>query len=157
MIELPDDFRDLLVELLDAGVEFVVLGGHAVAYHGHPRATKDLDILVRASAANAARVYRALASFGAPLDLFDVKEADFAAYDGVLQIGLPPRRIDILNRADGITFDEAIAGARSFEVAGRDVPVIGLDALLKNKRASGREQDVADIKALEALHRRGPA
>jgi hypothetical protein len=64
VIDLPEDFRDLLIELHDAGAEFVVLGGHAVAYHGHPRATKDLDVLVRASAANAARVYKALASMG---------------------------------------------------------------------------------------------
>lgn len=153
MIDLPPDFRDLLIELHDAGAEFVVLGGHAVAYHGHPRATKDLDVLVRASTANAARVYRALASFGAPLRLFEVGEADFATYDGVLQIGLPPRRIDILNRADGITFDEAATGAEAFEVEGRRIPVIGLTALLKNKRAAAREQDLADVKALEAITR----
>jgi predicted nucleotidyltransferase len=154
VIDLPEDFRDLLVELHDAGAEFVVLGGHAVAYHGHPRATKDLDVLVRASAANAARVYKALASFGAPLGLFEIGEADFATYDGVLQIGLPPRRIDILNRADGITFDEAIDAHESFEVEGRRIPVIGLAALLKNKRAAAREQDVADVKALETIRRR---
>ncbi len=151
MIELPEDFRDVLVELHQAGAEFVVLGGHAVAYHGHPRATKDLDVLVRASPANAALVYRALASFGAPLALFEVGEADFATYEGVLQIGLPPRRIDILNRADGITFDDAIAGHDAFEVEGRRIPVIGLAALLKNKRAAAREQDLADVKALEAI------
>lgn len=151
MIDLPEDFRDLLIELHDAAAEFVVLGGHAVAYHGHPRATKDLDVLVRASAANAARVYKALASFGAPLHLFEVGEADFATYDGVLQIGLPPRRIDILNRADGITFDEAIDAHGSFEVEGRRIPVIGLAALLKNKRAAAREQDLADVRALETI------
>ena len=151
MIDLPEDFRDLLVELHDAGAEFVVLGGHAVAYHGHPRATKDLDVLVRASATNAVRVYKALASFGAPLGSFEVGEADFATYDGVLQIGLPPRRVDILNRADGITFDEAIDSHQSFEVEGRRIPVIGLAALLKNKRAAAREQDLADISALESI------
>lgn len=154
MIDLPEDFRDLLIELHDAGAEFVLLGGHAVAYHGHPRATKDLDVLVRASPANAERVYRALASFGAPLGLFEVSAADFATYDGVLQIGLPPRRIDILNRADGITFDEARAGHESLEVEGRRIPVIGLSALLKNKRAAAREQDLADVTALEAIARR---
>ena len=153
MIDLPEDFRDLLIELHDAGAEFVLLGGHAVAYHGHPRATKDLDVLVRASPGNAARVYKALAAFGAPLSLFEVGEADFATYDGVLQIGLPPRRIDILNRVDGITFDEATAGQESFEVEGRRIPVIGLPALLKNKRAAAREQDLADIKALEGIAR----
>jgi hypothetical protein len=149
VIELPDDFRDLLIELADANAEFVVLGGHAVAFHGHPRATKDLDVLVRATKDNAARVYRALAAFGAPLAAFEVSEEDFAAYDGVLQIGLPPRRIDVLNRADGITFDEAIAAGDAFDIEGRRIPIIGLDALLANKRAAGREQDLADVKALE--------
>jgi predicted nucleotidyltransferase len=154
VIELPGDFRDLLVELYDAGADFVVLGGHAVAFHGHPRATKDLHVLVRSTPANAARVYRALAAFGAPLDMFDVAEADFATYDGVLQIGLPPRRIDILNRADAISFDEAVAEGEAFEIDGRRIPVIGLQALLKNKRKAARAQDLADIKALEAASRR---
>jgi len=148
VIDLPDDFRDLLVELADASAEFVVLGGHAVAFHGHPRATKDLDVLVRATRENAARVYRALANFGAPLAAFEVTEADFSTYDGVLQIGLPPRRIDILNRANGITFDEAVAAGDTFDLEGRQIPIIGLAALVANKRAAGREQDLADIKAL---------
>lgn len=151
MIELPQDFRDLLVELCDAGAAFVVVGGHAVAFHGHPRATKDLGVLVRPDAANAARVYKALADFGAPLDSIEVEASDFATYDGVLQIGLPPRRIDILNRATGITFDEAVASGESFQLDGRAIPVIGLEALLKNKLAAGRDQDRADVKALERL------
>ena len=151
MIELPEDFRDLLLALRDAGAEFVVVGGHAVAFHGHPRATKDLDILVRATNANAKLVYSALAAFGAPLAAFEVGEGDFASYDGVLQMGIPPLRIDIINRADGITFDEAIAEGASIELDGRTIPVIGRQALLKNKRASGREQDLADIKVLERI------
>jgi predicted nucleotidyltransferase len=153
VIELPQDFRDLLVELHDAGAAFVVVGGHAVAFHGHPRATKDLDVLVRADAANAARVYQALATFGAPLDAIEVAESDFATYDGVLQIGLPPRRIDILNRATGITFDEAVAAHASFQLDGRSIPIIGLEALLKNKIAAGRDQDRADVKALQRIER----
>lgn len=151
MIQLPDDFRDLLVELHDAGADFVVVGGHAVAFHGHPRATKDLDVLVRANDVNARRVFQALVAFGAPLQSFEVSEADFATYDGVLQIGLPPRRIDVLNRVDGITFDEAIAEGEMFDLEGRPIRIIGLRALLNNKRASGREQDLADVQAL--LHR----
>lgn len=149
MIDLPSDFQDLLIELHDAGVEFVVIGGHAVAYHGHPRATKDLDVLVRPVAENAARVYRALAAFGAPLETFDVGEEDFTTYDGILQIGLPPRRIDILNQAAGISFDGAIADGESFELEGRRIPVIGIDALLRNKAAAGRDQDLADIANLK--------
>ena len=148
MIELPDDFRDLLIELADAGADFVLVGGHAVAFHGHPRATKDMDVLIRASTGNADLVYRALANFGAPLAAFEVQAADFATYDGVLQIGLPPRRVDILNRADGITFDEAIAEGACLTLDGRTIPVIGRAALLKNKRAAGRAQDVADVEAI---------
>lgn len=153
LIDLPEDFRDLLIELHDAGAAFVVLGGHAVAFHGHPRATKDLDVLVRADATNAQLVYRALAAFGAPLAAIDVKESDFATYDGVLQIGLPPRRIDVLNRASGVTFDEAVSAGDSFLLDGRTIPVIGREALLRNKRASARAQDLADVKALEAIAR----
>jgi hypothetical protein len=154
VIDLPDDFRDLLVELHDAGAAFVVLGGHAVAFHGHPRATKDIDVLVRPEPENATRVYRALAAFGAPLESFEVSEEDFATYDGVLQIGLPPRRIDILNRASGISFDDAIASGDTFELEGRQIPIIGLGALLENKRAAGRAQDLADIEALELARNR---
>lgn len=150
VIELPDDFRDLLIELADAGAEFVVIGGHAVAFHGHPRATKDLDVLVRANPDNAAKVYRALAAFGAPLGSFEVHQEDFATYDGILQIGLPPRRIDILNHAAGITFDAAIASGDAFEIDERRIPIIGLEALLRNKRAAGRAQDLADVAALQA-------
>jgi hypothetical protein len=151
MVELPEDFRDLLIALSDAGAEFVLVGGHAVAFHGHPRATKDLDVLVRATEANAKLVYRALAAFGAPLATFEVGAGDFASYDGVLQMGVPPLRIDIINRADGITFDEAIAEHSSIEIEGHIIPVIGRTALLKNKRASGRAQDIADVNILERL------
>ena len=128
-----------------------MLGGHAVGFHGHPRATKDLDILVRASEANARKVYRALAEFGAPLENFAVSVADFAAYDGVLQLGVPPLRIDVITRATGITFDSAIADGVSLELDGRRIPVIGRAALLANKRAAGRPQDLADVAALEAI------
>jgi hypothetical protein len=149
MIELFDDFRDLLVELHKAKARFVVLGGHAVAFHGHPRATKDLHILVEADADNAKRVYAALAAFGAPLSAFEVGVDDFSSYDGVLQIGVPPRRVDIINRADGITFAEAVAGGETFDVDGHKIPVIGRSALIKNKRAAGRPQDIADVETLK--------
>ena len=149
MLDLPDDFRDVLVALSDAGADFVLIGGHAVAYHGHPRATSDMDILVRANGDNASRVFAALAAFGAPLGALDVTVEDFAEYDGVLQLGLPPNRIDILTKADGISFDQAIAGAPEIDVEGRRIRLIGLRALLANKRASGRHKDLADVEALE--------
>lgn len=153
MIDLPADFRDLLIELADAQADFLVVGGYAVAFHGHPRATKDIDVLVRADVANAKRVYKALAAFGAPLQAFAVNEGDFASYDGVLQIGLPPLRIDIINKASGITFDEAITDAIKLNVDGREIPIIGLAPLLKNKVASGRPQDLADVDALMRVTR----
>lgn len=106
-------------------------------------------MLVLAEPDNAKRVYAALAAFGAPLDAFDVGAEDFSSYDGILQLGVPPRRIDIINHADGITFAEAVADGQTFEVDGRAIPIIGLAALLKNKRAVKREQDLADVKALE--------
>lgn len=150
MIELPPDVRDILIELYDAGADFVVVGGHAVAFHGHPRATKDLDVLVRADPRNASRVYQALAAFGAPLERFEVGESDFATYDGVLQIGLPPRRIDILNRASGITFDEALAGGEEFDLDGRSIRVIGFDALIKNKTAAAVNRTLPTSKLFAA-------
>jgi predicted nucleotidyltransferase len=153
VIELPQDFRDLLVALADEGAEFAVVGGYAVAFHGYVRATKDLDIFVRPTNENARRVYMALASFGAPLHAFSVAETDFAAYDGILQVGVAPIRIDILNRIRAVSFDEAVSSGDSFELEGRSIPVIGLDALIHNKSAVGREQDIADVALLRAARR----
>jgi len=144
-----EDFRDFLVALADAGADFVIVDGYAVAYHGHPRATKDIDVLVRPRADNATRVFRALADFGAPIEALDIQEADFASYDGVLQIGLPPNRIGILTRIDGVSFDEAIRAGHVTTIDARRIPLIGLDALLENKRTSARPQDLADVRALE--------
>ncbi|MEM1034838.1 MAG: nucleotidyltransferase [Myxococcota bacterium] len=139
-MDLPHDFRDLLVELDLAGADFVVVGGYAVAFHGYPRATKDLDVFVRPTRENAARVYRGLAAFGAPLSAFDVGPDDFCDYDGVLQLGVPPFRIDILHRISGVAYDEAVRDAPTVTIEGRTVLIISRDALLANKRASGRPQ-----------------
>lgn len=96
MTELFADFRDLLAELQDARAEFMIVGGHAVAFHGHPRATKDLDVFVRASPENANRVVEALAAFGAPLMQVGVSASDFEREGTVVQLGIPPVRIDII-------------------------------------------------------------
>ena len=152
-MDLPDDFRDLLVCLHDAGAEFAIIGGYAVAFHGHLRATKDLDVLVRPTPENARNVYRGLAAFGAPLSSFEVSEADFATYDGVLQIGVSPVRIDIINRI-AVPFDDVIADGETLDVEGRSIHVIGRAALLRAKRAAGRPQDLADVAALEHLKSR---
>lgn len=142
------DFRDVIVELADAGADFLIIGGYAVAHHGHVRATLDLDVLVRPSEENARRVFEALARFGAPLTAHGVSAGDFAKTGTVYQVGLPPHRIDVLTSVAGVSFDDAWATRSPGEVDGRKVAYIGLDALLRNKRAAGRKKDLADVEAL---------
>lgn len=153
-MNLPDDFRDMLACLRDAGVEFVVVGGYAVAHHGHVRATKDLDVFIRPSAENAARTMRAMSAFGAPVAALGVSAVDFSTPGKVVQLGVPPLRIDLVTALSGIDFETATRAPGTLELDGRVVNFIGLDALLINKRATGRPQDLADVAALEAMHRR---
>ncbi len=145
---LNEDFRDLLVLLADGGVEFVVVGAYALAFHGAPRASGDIDLFVRPSPVNAQRVFDVLVRFGAPLESAGVVAADFAQPGAVSQIGLPPRRIDLLTEISGLTFDEAWTSRITAEVEGRTVSFIGREALLKNKEASGRLKDIADVARL---------
>ena len=145
---LFDDFRDLLVELHHAGADFVVLGGYAVSFYGHPRATKDLDVFVRPDPVNASRVIAALRQFGAPLSQLGISESDFATAGTVVQLGVPPVRIDLITEASGITFAEAMQDHGVLEIDGTRIPVIGREALLRNKRAAARPQDIADVDAL---------
>lgn len=150
---LNEDFRDVLVQFVDAGVEFVVVGAYALALHGAPRASGDIDVFVRPSTANAGRVMDALHRFGAPLASSGVSEADFTRPGAVYQIGLPPRRIDVMTEITGVTFDEAWASRVTAEVDGRAVGFIGREALLKNKEATGRLKDQADAERLRTLRR----
>jgi hypothetical protein len=141
------DFVEMLAALSAAGAEFLVVGAHAVAVHGRPRATGDLDLWVRPSPENAARVWRALAEFGAPLT--DLKPADLESSDLIYQIGVPPARIDLLTGISGVTFDEAWPRRVLVPVAGQQVAVLGREDLIQNKRASGRPRDLADVAELE--------
>ena len=145
---MNDDFRDLLKALLEAGVRFLVVGAHAMAVHGVPRATGDLDVWIAVDADNADRVAGALARFGAPLAAMGVSRADFLREDQVVQIGLPPRRIAVLTSISGVRFAEAWTGRVTHEVAGMAVPFLGRASLVANKRASGRAKDRADLEAL---------
>ena len=146
---LNPDFRDVLVAFADAGVEFVIVGAYALAFHGAPRASGDIDLLVRPSPPNASRVFDALVRFGAPLQAAGISTADFARSDVVYQIGLPPRRIDVMTQISGVSFDEAWAARVSADVDGRAVGVIGRATLMKNKEAAGRPKDLADIARLK--------
>ena len=150
---LHEDFRDLLVLLVDTGVEFVIVGAYALAFHGAPRASGDIDLFVRASPDNAERVFAALARFGAPLETAGVTAADFAQPGMVYQIGLPPRRIDVLTEISGVTFDRAWESRAVADVDGRTVGFIGRAALLENKQAAGRPQDIADVARLLRIQR----
>lgn len=148
-----EDFEDMLSALIEADAEFLVVGAYALAVHGLPRATGDIDIFVRPSEENAKRVYRALQTFGAPLESHGVSEADFERSGSVYQIGLPPRRIDILTSISGVSFDEA-AKERVYGTLGEQkVPFIGSEPLIRNKRASGRARDLDDAERLERLRR----
>jgi hypothetical protein len=141
------DFVEMLAALSEAEAEFMVVGAHAVAAYSRPRATGDLDIWVRATADNAARVWEALVAFGAPLD--ELTEADLAADDLVFQIGVVPSRIDIMTSIEGVGFGDAWPNRTSVTVGGVDVAVIGREDLIRNKKALGRKRDLADVAALE--------
>jgi hypothetical protein len=133
---LNEDFRDLLVLFAEAGVEFVIVGAYALAFHGAPRASGDIDLFVRPDPDNAGRVVDALCRFGAPIEAARVTVADFAQPGVVYQIGLPPRRIDVMTRISGVSFDEAWQSRVPAQVEGRTVAFIGRDALLRNKEAA---------------------
>ncbi len=146
---LPADFRDLLVALSDAGAEFVLIGGYALAAHGYVRATDNLDVFVRPTPDNATRIFAALAAFGAPVAAHGVNEGLFAAPGYGYRIGVKPNLIELLTEIDGVSFDEAVRDHRVIEVDGREVPVIGRSALVANKRAAARAKDLADVEWLE--------
>lgn len=146
---MNQDYTDFVAALLAEQARFLIVGAHALAAHGVPRATVDLDIWIESDQANARRVWRALAAFGAPLESLDVSEADFLKPDVVAQFGLPPNRIDVLTGVSGLSFPEAWEGRMVSEFGGLRAPFLGRDAFIRNKRASGRTKDLADIEALE--------
>ena len=142
------DLKELLLAFNEHAVEYLLVGGYAVGVHAEPRATKDLDIFIRADERNSLAVYRALAAYGAPLRGFS--PSDFNDEQGsAFQIGQPPTRIDILQRIDGIAFDEAwekrVEGLLEGEIPAH---VISREHLIRNKLTVGRAQDLADVEAL---------
>jgi len=140
------DFVDLLRTFIAAEVRFLVVGAYALAVHGRPRATGDLDVWVEATPENAPRVMRALAAFGAPLR--DLSEPDFARPGVTYQIGVPPGRIDILTELTGLTFADAWPERVSRAFGELQVDFIGRAAFIRNKRATGRTKDLADAEGL---------
>ena len=149
VLDLNEDFRDLLLALTEAGVDFLVVGAHALAAYGVVRATGDLDVLVRPAADNAERVLAGLRAFGAPIGAHGVTRDDFTRAGTVYQLGLPPRRIDILTSLTGMDFDTAARDAQSTKVGDLAFRVPSKLALIANKRATGRPKDLEDIRRLE--------
>ena len=141
------DFAEMLSALSEAGAEFLVVGAHALAAHGVPRATRDLDIWINPTPDNAARVVKALRAFGAAL--MDLTEEDLTTPGTVFQIGVEPFRIDILTAISGVTFDEAWKNRLPLDIEGVRVLVLGRQDFIANKRATGRMRDLADIEGLE--------
>ncbi len=146
---LNEDYKDMLQALADEKVRFLLVGAYALAAHGYPRATMDIDIWVMPSPENAAAVLRALRRFGAPLN--NLTKADLEKDGTVFQIGVAPRRIDIITAASGLQFDGAFQHSTVVDIEGLEVNVPSVADLILNKRASGRTKDLADAEALENL------
>ena len=144
---LNSDYKDMLQVLLDNGVKFLLVGAYAMGAHHFPGATGDIDIWVEPSAENSARVYRSMAAFGAPLH--EIDESTFATPGIVFQIGVAPRRIDIITAISGVGFAEAYDRSQVVEIEGLPIPVLSLDDLIRNKRATGRDRDRLDADRLE--------
>jgi hypothetical protein len=144
---LNQDFREFIQSLNDNHVHYLVVGGYAVALHGYPRYTKDLDIWIEMSAENAAKMVKALDQFG--FESLGLQSGDFLVPDQIIQLGYPPNRIDVLTTLTGVDFSKCYSSHIDIEVEGVLVKFIDLTSLKRNKRASGRHQDMADLEKLE--------
>jgi hypothetical protein len=146
---VTDDWFDFLVALLDSGARFLVVGAHALAAHGVPRATQDIDVWIDPAPKNADLVWAALLQFGAPAEALGIRREDLSTVNTVVQFGVPPNRIDILTSISGVpTFDAAWKNRLERQVRNRTIPFLGRESFIANKRASARHKDLADIEAL---------
>lgn len=145
---LNQDFIDILSVFSEEKVEFLVVGGYAMAFHGYVRATGDIDLWIRISDENAQKVWRALQKFGAPL--FDLKIEDLQTLGMVFQIGIIPSRIDVITQIDGVDFEDAWKEHKTVEIEGLKIPVIGKTHLLVNKKSTDRPKDRNDALWLES-------
>ena len=144
---LNQDYKEMLSLLLDNKVEFLLVGAYALAIHGFPRATADIDILVKPNPENASNLFKTLEKFGAPIE--NISTDDFARPGIILQIGVAPRRIDIITKIDGLTYDEAAKEKEIIKIESLSIPVISKQNLIINKLATGREKDKIDAENLK--------
>jgi predicted nucleotidyltransferase len=143
----PADLREFLKLLNSARVEYLIIGGYAVAYYGYPRATGDLDVWVAVSDTNARKLVRSLKDFG--FDLPNLKPEIFLEKDRIIRFGEPPLRIEILTSISGVSFDDCFSRRARVRLDGLRVNLISLEDLKKNKVASGRPKDLDDLTELE--------
>lgn len=145
------DFKEFIQLLNENKVDYLIIGGYALAFHGYPRFTQDIDFWVWADAENAKRITKVLDEFG--FTSLEINEYDFLDEDSMIQLGFPPNRIDIINQIDGVNFLEAFSEKEIFEDGEIRINFIGLDQLIQNKKASGRLKDLADVQTLEEIRR----
>lgn len=150
-LRLASDFMDCIAALNGHGVTYVLVGAHAVGWHGFIRATGDIDFLYRQTESNVNRLCEALRDFGAPPSLID--PAFMMSHEPITQIGVQPLRIDFIATLSGVSFDEVDGGAIATTIDGQPIRVIGLEQLLRNKRSTGRAKDASDVRELESLKR----
>ena len=143
---LNQDFKEFIQSLNDNQVRYLVVGGYAVALHGHPRYTKDIDIWIEMKADNAEKAIKALQQFG--FGSLDIKADDFLIPDEIIQLGYPPNRIDLITTLPGVDFETCYPSRVQTEMEGIVVNFIDLENLKINKKASGRHQDLADLENL---------
>ena len=147
MHPIPKDLREFIGLFHSQGVEFVMVGGFALAFHGAPRFTEDIDFLVRSTPENAERIEAAINAFG--FGGLGITKDDFLVPEQVIQLGRPPNRIDILTSISGVSWEEAWASRTAADLGGLEVWCIGKERLIENKRATGRVQDLADVERLQ--------
>jgi len=151
-MELSNDFKEF-IELLNVNkVKYLVVGGYAVGFHGHPRYTKDIDLWVLMKSNNASNIIKSVKEFG--FESLGLEEEDFLNSDNIIQLGFPPNRIDLLTEIAGVEFESCYSNKLTIEFEGVTIPFISLNDLIKNKQSSGRLQDLADAEKLEKLKKK---
>lgn len=144
---LNQDFKEFITSLNDNRVRYLVIGGYAVALHGYPRYTKDIDIWIEMSSENAARMVKALDQFG--FGSLELQASDFQEPDQIIQLGYPPNRIDLVTTPAGVDFERCYASRVEVEIDNVKLNFIDLENLKRSKRAAGRLQDLADLENLQ--------
>jgi len=147
---LNEDYKEMLQILLNNEVKFLVVGAYAMGAHGYPRATGDIDIWVEASLQNSKKIYKSLSEFGSPLS--EVTQETFTEKGIIFQIGVAPRRIDIITYIDGVDFPSAYQEKEEIDIEKLKIPFISKENLIKNKEATGREKDKLDANSLRENH-----